>query len=156
MALQTLSGSIIVHAPLHDVFLKLINPSEQVQWNSLYESAEVAPPGEVRTGSVMTGVFKGTGKGTIHFEDVIQDQQFVHYSPLKVFNLLYLGEFRHKYEVKQEREGVRFSQTVYFEPKGLGRLLQGTVMSGFKKRLPESFAEFERYLAGGARSAGPA
>jgi hypothetical protein len=146
----TLSDSVILDAKARDVFRKLIEPAKQVKWNSLYEEAEVEPAGEVQTGSIMRGKFKGSGRSTVHFEDVIPDRQFVHYSPLKMFNLIYLGEFRHKYEVKEEENGkTRFTQTVYFEPKSLGRLLGAMVMGSFRKRLPESFKEFEKYLAGG-------
>jgi carbon monoxide dehydrogenase subunit G len=143
----TLSGSASVSAPPDVVFQMLIDPAEQVKWNSLYEEAHVEPAGEVRTGSVMKGTFKGSGKSTVYFEDVIAGRQFVHYSPLKMFNLINLGEFRHKYEVADAGGQTRVTQTVYFEPKGVGKLLAGTVMGSFKKRLPESFQEFERYLA---------
>jgi hypothetical protein len=141
----TISDTIIVNAPVDVVYEQLINPREQLKWNTLYLQAEVKPEGDIETGSVMTGTFKGSGKATVHFEDVVKNRQFTHYSQLKLFNIVYLGEFRHHYQVEDDGGNTRFTQTVVVRPKGLGKLLKTVLASNFKKRLPESFAEFRKY-----------
>ena len=140
-----LSDSAIIDAPLSEVYEKLLNPQEQLKWNTLYLSAHTTPAGPIQNGTVMTGTFKGSGKATVHFEQVIPNDTFTHYSRLMMFNLLYLGEFRHTYRVEDVAGKTKFTQTVFVEPRGLGKLLKKVLIDGFRKRLPESFAEFKRY-----------
>ncbi len=140
-----LTGSALVDAPLAEVYEKLLNPQEQLKWNTLYLSASTTP-GPIRTGTVMQGRFKGSGKATVHFENVVPNQTFTHYSKLLLFNLLYLGEFRHTYHVVASGTQTKVTQTVRVSPQGLlGKVLKMALVNGFRKRLPESFAEFKRY-----------
>lgn len=140
-----LVGQAVVDAPLSEVYRKLLEPTEQLRWNSLYLAVQVEPSGEIADHTVMTGTFKGSGKATVTFEDVICNQEFTHHSQMKLFNVIALGEFRHRYEVKAQGTQTLVTQTVLFTPKGLGKLLQRMILGGFRKRLPESFAEFKRY-----------
>lgn len=144
--MTTLTESVLVNAPKNEVFEKLINPQEQLKWNTLYIEASIEPKGEIKNGTVMTGKFKGSGKATVHFENIIPNQEFTHYSKLMMFNLIYLGEFRHNYKVEDAYGKTKFTQTVFLEPKGIGKLLQSTLVNGFKKRMPESFEEFKKYI----------
>ncbi len=141
----TLKGDTLINAPAHEVFEKLVNPQEQPQWNTLYLEAAYEPKGEIKNGTVMTGKFKGSGKATVIFENVIPDHEFTHYSKLKLFNLINLGEFRHNYKVENINGKTKFTQTIFLQPKGLGKLLKSGIIKGFKKRMPESFEEFKRY-----------
>ncbi|GAB2588520.1 SRPBCC family protein [Spirosoma areae] len=135
-----------INAPIEQVYRQLADPFEQVRWNTLYLDVAIEPKGEIRTGTVMTGTFKGSGKATVHFENVVLNKEFTHYSKLLIFGFINLGEFRHTYTVDRlGPDKTLFTQTVNFEPKGLGKLMKNVVMNGFKKRLPESFSEFKQY-----------
>jgi len=144
--MSQLSGQALIDAPLGEVYRKLLEPSEQLRWNSLYLAVQVNPSGEITNQTVMTGTFKGSGKATVSFENIIRDQEFTHRSQMKLFNSIALGEFRHKYEVAAQGEQTLVTQTVTFEPRGLGKLLERVILNGFRNRLPESFAELGRYV----------
>ncbi len=150
----TLTDSRIIAAPLADVYRQLVQPEAQLQWNSLYLEASVSPPGEVRTGSVMVGRFKGSGRATVHFDDVRPNECFTHVSELKLLGLA-LGSFRHTYRVEPAPGGTRFTQHVELSPRGVGVLLASTLMKGFASRLPESFDEFARFVASRVASGSP-
>jgi hypothetical protein len=140
-----LSGQALIHAPLGEVYRKLLEPSEQLRWNSLYLAVQVQPSGEITNQTVMTGTFKGSGKATVSFEKIIRDQEFTHRSQMKLFEVIVLGEFQHRYEVVARGGHTLVTQTVTFEPRGLGKLLERVILEGFRKRLPESFTELGRY-----------
>jgi hypothetical protein len=141
-----ISGSRIVNASLANAYNKLIQPAEQVIWNSLYLDASLDPKGEIKNGSVMTGNFKGSGKATVIFQNVQQNKQFTHYSKMKMFNLFHLGEFHHTYIVADKNGQTEVTQIVSFEPKSFGLILKNVIVTSFKKRLPESFDEFQKYV----------
>lgn len=143
-----MQGSSVLDIPAREAFEKLLEPKEQLKWNTLYLEVHTEPAGAIRSGTVMTGRFKGSGKATVRFENVIPGEEFTHHSEMMLFNLFPLGEFRHKYRVSQPGALTVFTQTVTFSPKGLGRLLQGMIVKGFKNRLPESFREFKAYAEG--------
>ncbi len=140
-----LIDNTMVNAPLESVYEKLLNPKEQLKWNTLYLEASTKPDGPIKDGTVMTGLFKGSGKATVTFENVIPNKEFTHFSKLMIFNMIYLGDFRHTYKVEDVNGSTKFTQKVVFEPKGLGKIMIGTIMKGFKSRLPESFKEFKAY-----------
>lgn len=141
-----LSDSRILKTNAKNAYQKLIEPAEQVKWNSLYLEATIFPKGEIKDGSVMTGNFKGSGKAKVTFQNVQPNKEFTHYSKMKMFNLFNLGEFHHTYEVADKDGQTEITQTVSFEPKSLGLLLKSVIINSFKKRLPESFDEFQRYI----------
>ena len=141
-----LSDSRIVNTSIKNAYQKLIDPAEQVKWNSLYVEATLNPKGEIRDGSVMTGNFKGSGKATVVFQNVQPFKEFTHYSKMKMFNLLNLGEFHHTYKVVDKNGQTEVTQTVSFVPKSFGLLLKSVIVNSFKKRLPESFDEFQKYV----------
>lgn len=143
--MKQLTGQAMIHAPLSKVYNQLLDPGEQLQWNSLYLTVEVHPSGEITDRTVMTGTFKGSGKATVSFEKVIPDREFTHHSRMMLFNLIPLGEFWHRYEVAPRADGTLVTQTVMFAPSGLGFVLASLILNGFRNRLPESFAEFKRY-----------
>lgn len=95
----------------------------------------------------MTGRFKGAGRATVTFEDIVPGSSFTHTSRLLIMGLVPLGGFRHRYDVTPSGDGALVRQTVYVELNRLGGLLRGVIASGFTKRLPESFDEFARYAA---------
>jgi len=144
--MKTISESIVVKSSVDIVFKGLVDPREQLKWNTLYLHVHTEPDGDVKNGTVMTGKFKGSGKATVYFENVIPNQEFTHYSKLMLFGLIYLGEFRHKYEVEGNISQTKITQTVFFDPRGIGYILQATIIKKFKDRLPESFREFSNYL----------
>ena len=141
-----LSDSRIIKTTVQNAYQKLIDPAEQVKWNTLYLEASLEPKGEVKNGSVMTGNFKGSGKATVTFQNVQPDKEFTHYSKMKMFNLINLGEFHHTYQVADKSGQTAITQTVSFEPKSFGLLLKNIICKSFKKRLPESFDEFQKYV----------
>ena len=141
-----LSDSRIVKTNAENAYQKLINPAEQVKWNTLYLAASLEPKGEIKNGSVMTGNFKGSGKAKVFFQNVQLNKEFTHYSKMKLFNLFNLGEFHHTYKVADKSGQTEITQTVSFEPKSLGLILKNIIANSFKKRLPESFNEFQKYV----------
>lgn len=143
--LLELVGERIIDASPADVFAMLIEPARQLEWNSLYLSASLSPPGPVGEGSVMTGRFKGAGQATVTFADIEPGSHFTHVSRLLIAGLVPLGGFRHRYDVAPAGDRTRVRQTVRVELNPLGRLLRGVISSGFTKRLPESFDELARY-----------
>jgi hypothetical protein len=140
-----LSDSRTIKTTVQNAYQKLIDPAEQVKWNTLYLEASLEPKGEVKNGSVMTGNFKGSGKAEVTFQNVQPDKEFTHYSKMKMFKLFNLGEFHHTYQVADKNGQTEITQTVSFEPKSLGLLLKSIIVNSFKKRLPESFDEFQKY-----------
>lgn len=142
----TISGSRLINTSVENAYQKLVDPAEQVKWNSLYLKVSIEPKGEIRNGTVMTGNFKGSGKAIVEFQNVKPNQEFTHYSKIKMFNLINLGEFHHTYKVVDKSGQTEFTQIVSYEAKGLGKLLKDAVVNGFQKRLPESFDEFEKSL----------
>ena len=141
-----LTDSRLLNTSVENAYKKLIEPGEQVKWNTLYLEASTEPKGEIKNGTVMTGNFKGSGKATVTFQNVKLNQEFTHYSKMKMFNFINLGEFHHTYKLIDTNGQVEFTQTVSFEPKSLGLILKSVIVNSFKKRLPESFDEFEKYL----------
>lgn len=141
---KRLTGTRSIMASADDVYRMLIEPQEQLKWNTLYLEASHSPPGEVRTGTVMVGNFKGSGRATVHFENVVPGREFTHASQLMMFGVP-LGAFRHTYLVESEAERTRFTQTVALEPRGVGVFLAGIILRSLAKRLPESFDEFQQY-----------
>lgn len=141
-----LSDSRIIKITAENAYQKLIEPAEQVKWNSLYLEASLEPKGEIKNGSVMTGNFKGSGKAKVIFQNVQPNKEFTHYSKMKMFNLFNLGEFHHTYKIAEKDGQTKITQTVSFEPKSLGLLLKSVIVTRFKKRLPESFDEFQKYV----------
>ena len=142
----TLTESRIINTSVENAYQKLIEPTEQVKWNTLYLEATAEPKGEIRNGTMMTGNFKGSGKAIVEFQNVKPNQEFTHYSKMKMFNLINLGEFHHTYKVVDKNGQTEFTQIVSYEPKGFGRLLKNIIVKSFKKRLPESFEEFQKYV----------
>ncbi|HEU0226769.1 MAG TPA: SRPBCC family protein [Arachidicoccus soli] len=142
----TLTGSRIINTPVENAFKGLIEPSEQVKWNTLYLEAHAEPKGEIRNGTTMAGKFKRSGKATVIFQNVKSNQEFTHYSKMKMFNLIPLGEFHHTYKVAAKNGQTEFTQTVSFEPKAFGFILKDVIVNSFKKRLPQSFDEFQKYV----------
>ncbi len=65
---------------------------------------------------------------------------------MKIFNFINLGEFHHTYKIVAKKEKTEIIQTVSFEPKGLGKLLKNAIVKSFKKRLPDSFDKFQKYV----------
>ncbi|HEX7367171.1 MAG TPA: SRPBCC family protein [Pelobium sp.] len=141
-----ISGSRIINTPVENAYKKLIEPTEQVKWNTLYLDAKTEPAGEITNGTIMTGNFKGSGKAIVEFQNVQPNREFTHYSKMKMFNLISLGEFYHTYKVVDKNGQTEFTQTVSYEPKSLGKLLKNIIVKSFKKRLPESFDEFQKYV----------
>ena len=141
-----ISGSRIINTSVQNAYNKLIDPAEQLKWNTLYLKASAEPNGAIRNGTIMTGNFKGSGKAIVEFQNVKPNQEFTHYSKMKLFNLINLGEFHHTYRVIDKNGQTEFTQTVFYEPKGLGRLLKSVIVKSFNKRLPESFDEFQKYV----------
>ena len=45
--MSQLSGQALIDAPLGEVYRKLLEPSEQLRWNSLYLAVQVNPSGEI-------------------------------------------------------------------------------------------------------------
>ncbi|HEX7367782.1 MAG TPA: hypothetical protein VF273_11830, partial [Pelobium sp.] len=115
-------------------------------WNTLYLDAKTEPAGEITNGTIMTGNFKGSGKAIVEFQNVQPNREFTHYSKMKMFNLINLGEFYHTYKIVDKNGQTEFTQTVSFEPKGIGKLLKSTIVKGFNDRLPTSFDEFQAYV----------
>ncbi len=141
-----LSDSRLINTSVSNAFKRLIEPEEQVKWNTLYIEATSNPKGEVFTGTIMTGNFRGSGKATVIFENVIPNKEFTHYSKMKMFGFINLGEFHHTYKVEEKDGQTEFTQSITFEPKSLGLILKRVIISSFKKRLPESFDEFQKYV----------
>ena len=141
-----ITDSRLLNTSVENAYKKLIEPAEQVKWNSLYLEATLNPKGEIKNNSVMTGNFKGSGKATVTFQNVKPYKEFTHYSKMKMFNLLNLGEFHHTYKVVDKNGQTEVTQTVTFEPKGFGLILKSIIVNSFKKRLPESFDEFQKYV----------
>ncbi|WP_066588489.1 SRPBCC family protein [Sphingomonas pruni] len=140
-----LTGERFIDAAPADIFAMLIEPAHQLAWNSLYLSASLSPAGPVAEGSVMTGRFKGAGRATVTFANVVPGSSFTHVSRLLAGGFLPLGDFRHRYDVAPVGNGALVRQTVRVDLNWVGRLLRGTISSGFRRRLPESFDEFYRY-----------
>lgn len=141
-----LTDSRLLNTSVENAYKKLIEPAEQVKWNTLYLEATAEPKGEIKNGTVMTGNFKGSGKATVTFQNVKPNQEFTHYSKMKMFNLIKLGEFHHTYKVIDKNGQTEFTQTVSFEPQSFGLILKSVIVNSFKKRLPESFEEFQKYV----------
>jgi hypothetical protein len=141
-----ITGSRLLSTSIENAYEKLISPAEQVKWNTLYLEASVEPKGEIKDGTIMTGNFKGSGKAIVTFQNVKPNQEFTHYSIMKMFNFITLGEFHHTYQLAEKNGQTEFTQTVSFEPKGFGIILKNVIVNSFKKRLPESFDEFQKYL----------
>jgi hypothetical protein len=141
-----ISDNRIINTSAENAYQKLIDPAEQVKWNTLYLEASLEPKGEIKNGSVMTGNFKASGRATVIFQNVKPNKEFTHYSKMKMFNLFNLGEFHHTYQVADKGDKAEITQTVSFEPESLGLLLKSVIINSFKKRLPESFDEFQNYV----------
>lgn len=91
------------------------------------------------------GRFKGAGRATVAFAEIVPGSSFTHVSRLLIAGVVPLGGFRHRYDVAPARDGALVRQTVNVELNCLGRVLRGVIASGFTKRLPESFDELARY-----------
>jgi hypothetical protein len=136
----------LLNTSVENAYEKLINPTEQLKWNTLYLEASAEPKGEIKDGTIMTGNFKGSGKAIVTFQNVKPNKEFTHYSKMKMFNLINLGEFHHTYKLAYKNGQTEFTQTVSFEPKSFGLILKSVIVNSFKKRLPESFDEFQKYV----------
>ncbi|MDQ2751569.1 MAG: hypothetical protein M3R72_00935 [Bacteroidota bacterium] len=141
-----LSDTRLINTPVANAYKKLIEPAEQLKWNTLYLEASYEPNGETKNGTTMTGNFKGSGKASVTFQNVQPDKEFTHYSQMKLFNVINLGEFHHTYKVVAKEGQTEFTQAISFEPKGAGVILKSVIVNNFKKRLPESFDEFQKYV----------
>ncbi len=146
--LSLLEGSVVVAAPRALVFKLLVDPREQMRWNSLYRSISEVSDDPVREGSTFTGRFKGSGPATVTFERVRPGIDFVHRSAIAIAGRIVLGHMRHTYAVSDAPGGTLFTQTIEFSTTGLGRLLGGMLNRAFAKRLPESFEEFRAFVEG--------
>ncbi|KRE61129.1 hypothetical protein ASG78_12335 [Nostocoides sp. Soil756] len=142
----TVTGAACVEAPVGRVYAALLNPDEQLRWNSLYLQAEMSTPEPIATGSVMTGRFKQSGRSVITFDAVVPNETFTHKVMMKAGPIA-LGSFAHTYRVQAVPTGTEVTQHVRFEPTGLGRLLAPLIMKAFEARLPVSFHELEQYLS---------
>ena len=143
--MRTLTGSSVVPAPPDLAYRALVEPAEQMKWNTLYLEASQEPAGPIKDGSIMRGVLKGTGQATVHFDDVAPGQHFTHRSAMQIRGIS-LGDFTHRYEVLVASGVTTVRQTIRYEPTGLGRPLARIIMRSFAKRLPESFTELNHYL----------
>ncbi|GAB4039822.1 SRPBCC family protein (plasmid) [Spirosoma sp. SC4-14] len=141
-----ISGNRVVKTTIENAYQSLIDPAKQVKWNTLYLEATIEPKGEIKDGSVMPGNFKGSGKASVTFQNVQPTKEFTHFSKIKMFNFFNIGEFHHTYKVEDKSGQTEITQTVSFEPKSLGLILKSVIVNNFKKRLPESFDEFQKYV----------
>lgn len=128
-----------------ELFDLLIDPKGQLAWNSLYLEAGMTEAGPIRDGSVMTGRFKGAGRASVTFADVVPGKEFAHLSTLAAVRIVRLGSFRHHYGVEPSGEGTLVRQTVTIDLTWVGRLLRSAITSAMAKRLPESFDELAAY-----------
>ena len=141
------TGRATVNAPLEQVYAALLDPGQQLLWNSLYLEAKISAPGPITTGSVMTGRFKGAGKSVVTFDAVVPHETFTHVSQMTA-GPVNLGTFRHTYRVRPVAEGTEVTQHIRYIPSGLGRLVAPVLMRAFSARLPASFDELCRYVDG--------
>ncbi|MGN6606112.1 MAG: SRPBCC family protein [Jatrophihabitans sp.] len=142
-----LQGERVIKADLADVYRMLLEPAEQLRWNSLYLEAFIDPPGPITSGTRLTGRFKGSGRAEVTFVDVVPDEQFTHHSVMRLpGTAIRLGGFDHTYRVAATAEGTQVCQYVRFAPSGVGRLLAPLIMLSFRRRLPASFEELQRYV----------
>jgi hypothetical protein len=124
----------------------LVNPAEQLKWNSLYLEASVRPHGPIRDGSRLTGRFKGSGRATVTFVDVVDNERFTHHSVMSVPGTsVRIGTFDHTYSVHPTAGGTEVTQHVRFEPSAIGRLMTPLIIASFRRRLPASFDELRTY-----------
>lgn len=138
-----------VAAGAAEVYRVLIDPAEQLRWNSLYVEASVSPPGPISSGSRLSGRFKGSGRAEVTFVDVVPGQRFTHHSVLRVPGTpVVIGSFDHTYIVATRGSGAEVTQRVQLGPTGLGRLLAPLIMASFRRRLPVSFDELRRFVEG--------
>ncbi len=142
-----LSGTRDFDAAHDAVFEALFDPMAQLDWNSLYLILVVEPPGRPRNGTIVRGTFRGAGRATMTFAEVVEGKSFVHWSRLLMFERIDLGDFQHRFDVAADGGATRVTQTVSVELTRLGRLLSPLLRSSFTKRLPESFDELGAYLA---------
>lgn len=142
---RAITGTAFVHAPPDRVYAAVVDPREQLRWNSLYLEASLTEPGPVTTGSVMTGRFKGSGRSVVTFDDVRPGERFTHRSSLHL-GPVDLGHFQHTFIVQMASGGTDLTQQIRFHPVGLGNLVAPLLRRAFRARLPASFRELELYL----------
>lgn len=143
---RELQASRVLRAPVADLYRILVEPAEQLRWNSLYLEAVADPPGEIRSGSTLRGRFKGSGPASVTFVEVMKDQHFTHHTLMTIpHTAITLGRFDHTYSVQQTGGGTLVTQHLLFAPSGLGRLMAPLIMRSFRRRLPISFDELQTY-----------
>lgn len=146
MKARELLASRVLRAPVTDLYRILVEPAEQLRWNSLYLEAVVDPPGEIRSGSALRGRFKGSGSASVTFVDVVKDRHFTHHTVMTFpYTAITLGRFEHTYSVQESGGGTLVTQHLRFAPSGLGRLMAPVIMRSFRRRLPTSFDELQAY-----------
>lgn len=136
----------VVDAPVERVYEALVDPQQQLQWNSLYLEAAITPPRPIATGTVMTGRFKGSGRAVVVFDAVVPGRTFTHVSDMRAGPVA-VGKFRHTYRIRQVGEGTEVFQHVAFAPSGVAYPFAPLIMRAFRSRLPASFDELRHYLA---------
>ncbi len=150
-----LQASRVVSARVTDLYRILVEPAEQLRWNSLYLEAVADPPGEIRSGSKLRGRFKGSGPANVTFANVVKDRQFTHHTLMKVpYTAITLGRFDHTYSVQEAGDGTLVTQHLRFAPCGLGRMTAPLIMRSYRRRLPVSFDELQAYAEHPGRPAG--
>jgi len=141
-----LQASRVLNATVTDLYRILVEPAEQLRWNSLYLEAAAAPPGEIRSGSTLRGRFKGSGRASVTFLNVVKDRQFTHHTLMKFpYTAITLGRFDHTYTVEESAGGTLVTQHLVFDPSRFGRLMALLIMRSFRRRLPISFDELQAY-----------
>lgn len=143
---RELQAGRVLRAPVADVYRILVEPAEQLRWNSLYLEAAADPPGEIRSGSTLRGRFKGSGPVSVTFVDVVKDRQFTHHTLMTIpYTAIALGRFDHTYSVQESGGGTLVTQHLRFAPSRLGKLMAPMIMRSFRLRLPTSFDELQAY-----------
>jgi hypothetical protein len=143
-----LSESNSIQVSHREVYYKLLLPEHHFKWNSRFTYLSNIPLEAIKNGSILYGTFKRTGKVIIYYEDIVSEKRFTFHYRYVFWNLLPLGEIKQSYKVDKIDGGCQLTQSIMFEPRGLGRLLQGIISDGLRKRLSESMVEFRNYVEG--------
>lgn len=133
-----ISESTVIERPPAEVFEVAADPHEQLKWDpETLKSVEKLTPGPLVRGSRYRGEFKGFGTVEYEFE---RGRRFTHHTVVN------LAEIRHIFEFEEVPEGIRLTQSIEAEPRGVGKVIALIMRMMFRRRLRAINSELSRYL----------
>jgi hypothetical protein len=135
------SESAIIERPPPEVFEVAADPYEQLKWDpGTLKSVEKLTPGPLGRGARYRGNFKGFGTVEYEYDEFESGRRFTHHTVMR------MGDVRHIFEFEAVPEGMRLTQSIVAEPKGVGRLMAPIMKAMMRRRLGVISSEIRKYV----------